>query len=321
MALIRINKLTPPFWLPNGHLQTVYPALFRKVEGVTYQRERLVTTDGDFLLLDWCISLPGKKSSSLAILSHGFEGDSQRPYIKGMVKSLVTMGIDCLAWNYRSCGGVMNKSPQFYHSGATDDLQEVIDHALKKEYQQIFLVGFSLGGNLTLKYLGEERRRPKEIKKAVCYSVPLDLEACSLNLNRFSNRVYQRRFLRSVQVKIREKSLLHPNLINTALLKAIRSVYTFDDLITAPLHGFKNASDYYSKCSAKNFLLSINIPTRIIHAENDPMIPVSSLPFKELETAPQVEMLLTLSGGHCGFLEKQGNSYWSEKQTVDFFRA
>lgn len=318
MALVRQKSYSPPFWLPTGHLQTIYPALFRKVTGVSYRRERIMTSDGDFLLLDWCSSMPGDMSPALAIISHGFEGDSHRPYIKGMVRMLTGSGIDCLAWNYRSCGGEMNSLPRFYHSGATDDLDEVVGHALKAGYRKLFLIGFSLGGNLTLKYLGENRRRPEEVSRAVCFSVPLDLQACSRHLDRLENRIYQQRFLNTLRRKVLEKGRRHPDQINVRLLSSISSVFTFDDLITAPLHGFRNAPDYYQQCSARHYLATIDIPTLIVNAENDPMIPVDSLPVDTVSALRHVDLHLTRSGGHCGFLDRSGKLYWSELQAREF---
>lgn len=318
MGLVRLNTHKPPLWLPGGHLQTVYPALFRKVDGVGYRRERLNTSDGDFLLLDWHTAPATVGSRPLLILSHGFEGDSHRPYIKGMVKALSRAGVDCLAWNYRSCGGELNHTPRFYHSGATDDLDAVAKHAIRTGYRKIFLAGFSLGGNLTLKYLGEKRARPAAIERALCFSVPMDLEACSRHLDRTMNHIYQRRFLESLRVKVKEKGARHPEAIDASLLGAVRSVYAFDDVFTGPLHGFRSAADYYTQCSAKHYIASIDVRTLIVNAANDPMVPVHSLPLAEAERLSNVDFWLTSRGGHCGFLERRGR-YWSEDLAVAFF--
>lgn len=320
MGLVRLNTHKPPLWLPGGHLQTVYPAIFRKVGGVEYRRERLSTSDGDFLLLDWHTAPATGENRPLLILSHGFEGDSHRPYIKGMVKALSRVGVDCLAWNFRSCGGELNHLPRFYHSGATDDLDAVVRHAVQAGYQRIFLAGFSLGGNLTLKYLGEKRARPAEVERALCFSVPMDLEACSRHLDRTTNHIYQQRFLDSLRVKVKEKGTRHPEAIDASLLPGIRSVYAFDDIFTGPLHGFRGAADYYTQCSAKYFIASIGVRTLIINAANDPMVPVDSLPLAEVEQLRNVDFWLTSGGGHCGFLERQGR-YWSEDIAVAFFTA
>ena len=319
MGLVRLHTHRPPFWLPGGHLQTVYPALFRVVDGVDYRRERLSTSDGDFLLLDWHIAAGRDEVRPLLILSHGFEGDSHRPYIKGMVKAFGQAGIDCLAWNFRSCGGEPNLTARFYHSGATDDLDAVVKHAVEAGYRTIFLAGFSLGGNLTLKYLGEERMRPREIARALCFSVPMDLEACSRHLDRPANFLYQSRFLDSLRIKIREKGNRYPDIIEASLLAGARSVYAFDDIFTGPLHGFRGAADYYRQCSAKYYIDSIDVRTLIVNAANDPMVPVSSLPLHEVGSLSNVDFWLVSRGGHCGFLERRGR-YWSEEIALQFFR-
>lgn len=320
MGVVRNPGFQTPLWLWNGHWQTVYPALFRTVEGVVYRRERLPTPDGDFLLLDWCEAGPQMDDKPLVILSHGFEGDSHRPYVKGMVKALRGAGFSCLAWNYRSCGGELNLTPGFYHSGATADLDLVIRHAIGTGYRQIALVGFSLGGNLTLKYLGESRLRPKEVAGAVCFSVPLDLEACSLHLDKPVNRIYQQRFLKSLKIKVEEKARAHPAHVDAAKLRYATSVYAFDDLYTGPLHGYKGAGDYYSSCSARYFLSTIDRPTLIVNAANDPMVPEYSLPLKELERLSKVNLWLSSQGGHCGFLQRgaKNGPYWSENVATNF---
>ncbi len=320
MGLVRLDTHQPPLWLPGGHLQTIYPALFREVSGVDYRRERLSTSDGDFLLLDWHTAPSAEANRPLLILSHGFEGDSHRPYVKGMVKALSRTGVDSLAWNFRSCGGELNHMPRFYHSGATDDLDAVVKHAVRAGYSSIFLAGFSLGGNLTLKYLGEKRARPAEIERALCFSVPMDLEACSLHLDRPVNYVYQKRFLNTLLIKVKEKGSRHPGAIDVSLLPRARSVYAFDDIFTGPLHGFRDAADYYTQCSSKHYISSIGVRTLIVNAANDPMIPVRSLPLAEVAPLANVDFWLTSAGGHCGFLES-GGRYWSEEIAVQFFRG
>jgi predicted alpha/beta-fold hydrolase len=311
----------PPFWQWNGHIQTIYPSLYRKVTGIHYHRETITTDDDDFLLLDWAYAQSGKKQKSLAILSHGLEGDSHRPYITGMVKELNRSGIDCLAWNFRSCGGVMNRQLRFYHSGATDDLEHVIQHAINQGYQSVFLIGFSLGANLTLKYLGESGPALNEnIKKTVVFSVPMDLKLCSLTLGKTFFRIYEQRFLRSLKLKSIQKSMQFPEVISQEKIKKIKSIYQFDDELTACLHGFESADDYYSKCSSMHFLSAVQCPTLILNAKNDPMIPYRSLPIDLLENHDCITFELTKEGGHCGFSSSRysHDDYWSEKRAIRF---
>lgn len=319
MPIFKKSDFVTPFWLPNGHLQTIYPALFRKVNGVSYNRQRITTPDQDFLDLDW--SITSGESRKLVILSHGLEGNSTKQYIVGMVKLLNNHGFDCLAWNFRSCSGEMNHTSGFYHSGATDDLDLVVKEGIEKGYTEIFLMGFSLGGNLTLKYLGEKwRNRSAVIKKAVVFSVPMDLKACSLAIIKWENRVYMHRFLNTLRPKVNEKSKLFPDKIDLKRDHLVKTLYDFDDIYTAPLHGFHNASHYYEQCSSQFFVQNIDIPTLIVNADNDPIVPGSSLPQDLIATLSHVQLELSKSGGHCGFrpANLSGDAYWSERRALDF---
>ncbi|MCE7065453.1 YheT family hydrolase [Dyadobacter sp. CY326] len=320
MPLIEHTARISPYWLPNGHLQSIYPALFRKISGVNYSRERIVTPDEDFLDLDW--SYANKpKTRRLVILSHGLEGNSTRQYILGMVRLLNQHGFDCLAWNFRGCGGEMNKTARFYHSGATEDLDLIIQHALERDYNQIHLIGFSLGGNLTLKYLGESGSAlDKRISKALVFSVPMDLRACSLSIIQPENKVYMQRFLKSLRPKVNAKAAHFPDRINVSDQKLVRTLYDFDHIFTAPLHGFTSADHYYESCSSKFFIKDIIIPTMVINAKNDPIVPYQSLPLEELKAHEHVCLVATQDGGHCGFRPAtlHNGVYWSENRALEF---
>ncbi|MEO6282130.1 MAG: alpha/beta fold hydrolase [Dyadobacter sp.] len=322
MPLIETLSNISPYWLPNGHFQSIYPALFRRVRGVKYFRERIVTDDEDFLDLDWSYG-NSAGSGRLVILSHGLEGNSTRQYILGMVKLLNEKGFDCLAWNFRGCGGEMNKTARFYHSGATEDLDLVVKHAIgKNKYDSIHLLGFSLGGNLTLKYLGESGSNlDPSIRNALVFSVPMDLKACSLAIIQPENAVYMHRFLRSLRPKVNEKAVHFPDRINVADQKHVRTLYDFDHIFTAPLHGFNSADHYYEQCSSKFFIKDIAIPTMVINAKNDPIVPYESLPLSELAAHELVCLIATRDGGHCGFrpAKLNHNIYWSEQRAVELF--
>ncbi|RMF60073.1 MAG: alpha/beta fold hydrolase, partial [Calditrichaeota bacterium] len=281
MPVIQKSNFHPPVILRNGHIQTIYPSLFRKVYGVQYQRERLETPDGDFLDLDWSI----KGNKRLVILSHGLEGNTYRAYMLGMVKALNTAGWDALAWNFRGCSGEPNRLVRSYHSGDTDDLETVIHHAqAKRQWDQIALIGFSMGGNITLKYLGErEKNHPKEIAGVVTLSVPVDLESSAYQLARGVNRIYMIRFLRMLRKKIQIKSQLFPDLISLDGFEQIKSFKEFDDRYTAPIHGFKDAKDYWTQSSSKQFIPSITVPTLLINAKNDPFLSPECYPIHEAE--------------------------------------
>jgi predicted alpha/beta-fold hydrolase len=306
----------PPFFLFGPHLETIYPAILRRVQLVAYTRERIDTPDADFLDLDWL----RKGSGKVAIISHGLEGNSHRPYVRGMAKALFDNGFDVLAWNFRGCSEEMNHQLRFYHSGATDDLDTVITHASNQGYIEIYLVGFSLGGNMTLKYLGE-RTVPDTIKKAVVFSVPLDLKTSCEKISQPANRIYSNRFLRSLKSKVIAKSRLQKGL-DVSELDTLRTLEAFDDRFTAPLHGFANAADYYERCSSIHFVENIRTKTLIVNTRNDPFLSAECFPVPLLKDHPCVRLEIPLRGGHVGFTQFNKNGlYWSEQRALDFFAA
>ncbi|QCK14683.1 YheT family hydrolase [Mangrovivirga cuniculi] len=309
-------KYKAPYLYFSPHIETILPSLFRKVEGVEYKRERLTTPDNDFLDLDWLHD----DNKKLVIVCHGLEGSSDRPYVKGMAKALHNSNFDILAWNYRGCSGEINNNLRFYHSGATDDLELVINHSISLGYHEIFLIGFSLGGNLVLKYCGEKEENIQEqVRKVVAFSVPLDLEAGSNRIAEPSNFIYERRFLNNLIEKVKQKAAIMPDKLSTAHIKKIKTLYDFDNFYTAPIHGFKNASDYYSKCSSINYVTNIKIPTLIINAKNDPFLPAKCYPAELLSKNEMITFEFPERGGHVGFTEfNQDRMYWSEKRALKF---
>ncbi|HYC84256.1 MAG TPA: alpha/beta fold hydrolase [Chryseosolibacter sp.] len=300
----------PPFFLFNAHLETIYPALFRRVNISSYSRERITTCDNDFLDLDW---LKGN-SRKLVIIQHGLEGNSSRAYVKGMAKAFFDAGFDILAWNYRGCSEEMNRLLRFYHSGATEDLQCVIDHGAA-HYDEVYLIGFSLGGNLTLKYLGEGQTNPK-VKKAVVFSVPVELESSCRQISLPSNRIYSLRFLSSLKKKVSVKAATMPAL-DAKHLRRINTILDFDDIYTAPLHGFSNAIQYYARCSAVNFLDGIKVPALIVNTKNDPFLSDKCFPIHQLKSHPCVRLEIPARGGHVGFAQfNKSGIYWSEERAL-----
>ncbi|MEM8895586.1 MAG: alpha/beta fold hydrolase, partial [Bacteroidota bacterium] len=215
-----------PFYLINGHMETVVPSLFRKVKGVEYERERLELEDGDFLDLDW---LKGG-NERLLIVSHGLEGNSDRHYVKGTAKYFHERGWDVLAWNYRSCSGEMNRLPRMYHHGVTDDLEAVINHGLSQGYKEANLVGFSMGGSTTLKFLGEQGSQvDARITGAAVFSVPCNLWDSAVQLTKKSNNFYKNRFLNKLKKKVAQKAEMYPDIINTEGLDKMTSFSEFDE--------------------------------------------------------------------------------------------
>ena len=311
-------EYTPPAILFNAHLETIYPALFRSVNFAPSKIQHIPTPDDDFLE----ISLHQQKSEKLVIILHGLEGNLHRPYIRGMARACHTAGFDVLTWNFRGCGATMNKQLRFYHSGATDDLDTVINFVLHSfHYHEIDVIGFSLGGNITLKYFGEKRDRHDAIKKAVAISVPMDLKTSCEKISLPVNRLYSNRFLKSLKSKVISKSRLRPG-INLAGLDRITTLKDFDDRYTAPLHGFNDALEYYRRCSSINFVHDITIPTLILNAKNDPFLSAECYPVDTLRDHPYVRFESPERGGHVGFV-RFGNDglYWSEARTIEFLRA
>jgi uncharacterized protein len=317
VPLISPSSYRAPLMFSNPHVQTVFPSLFRRVSGVHYQRHRIDTPDGDFLDLDK--SVVG--SRRLAIILHGLEGDSSRAYVLGMVKAVNKRGWDALAVNFRGCSGVCNKQVRFYHSGDTQDLETVISHVTaNQKYSELALIGFSLGGNVILKYVGERGTQTNSlITKAVAFSVPCDLESSSNHLAGSANGIYLKRFLRLLRKKIRMKMAILPEQINDHDYKTVKTFKQFDDRYTAPMFGFSGAEDYWRKASCKPFLASISIPTLLVNAADDPFLTDLCYPTEEAKNNPRFFLEIPKFGGHVGFLAfNSAREYWSESRTVSF---
>ncbi|MBT8321601.1 MAG: alpha/beta fold hydrolase [Eudoraea sp.] len=306
----------PPAIFRNGHAATIYAGLFRKVVGINQERERMELEDGDFMDLDW--SYAGVPTQKVAILLHGLEGHGQRPYITGSAKILNQAGIDACAVNFRGCSGETNRLYRSYHSGATEDLHAVIQHILEtKNYSEILIKGISLGGNMALKYLGEGRAIPKEVKAAIGVSVPCQLHDSLIQLLKPKNWAYARRFRNHLVAKLKAKQHLFPELLADEQIRKIKNLKDFDDLYTSKAHGFRDAMDYYEKCSSRQFLKGISVPTLIINSLDDSFLGESCYPQQEAESNPHIYLRMPRYGGHVGFIE-QGDVSYSEKVSLSF---
>lgn len=304
----------PPAHLRHGHLQTVLPTLLRRVPPLDYQRQSLDTPDGDFLDLDWA----RVGARRLAIICHGLEGDSQRAYVRGMARACQQAGWDVLAYNCRGCGGRPNRRPAFYHSGATGDLAVAVAEGLARGYEALALIGFSLGGNLVLKYLGEMGAdAPPQIKAGVGFSVPCDLADSGRRMDLGQNRLYVRRFLRMLRVKIRAKMHLVPGAMDDRDYGRIKNFRQFDDRYTAPLHGFADALDYYRQASCRPLLGRIALPALMVNALDDPLLGPGCFPWAEARASASFFLETPAHGGHVGFMVG-GGRYWSEERAVRF---
>lgn len=319
MPILSSSYSKPPFYLFNGHLETIIPSLWRKIEGVNYTREKITTPDEDFLNLDW--SEVG--SSKLLIISHGLEGDSNRHYAKALVKLFNQKNWDVLVWNNRTCGGEMNLRPVLYHHGASYDLDTVVNHVLiSKDYKQLALAGISMGGAQTLKYLGEKGGdlSPK-ITKAAVYSTPCNLPSSAETLKWKSNAFYKNRFLGKLKQKMARKAEQFPELIDKELLQRVKTFDEFDTFFTAKLHGFKDAQDFYQQVSADNWMPDIAIPTLIINALNDPLLGEKCYPVNLAESKSEIFLELPKRGGHTGFTLANQEFTWAENRFFEFLNS
>lgn len=305
----------PPLFFRNGHVATLYAGLVRKVGRLVHKRERITLPDNDFLDLDWSFSV--KPTKKVAIILHGLEGNAQRPYIIGSAKQFNKTGYDVCAINHRSCSGEPNRLYRSYHSGISEDLRAVVAHVLEKErYSEIALQGFSLGGNVLLKYLGEDNI-PLEVKKAIAVSVPCSLYSSLLELLKPKNFIYTSNFKMNLINKLKGKQKQFPDKISKADIKKIKTLKDFDDVYTSKANGFVDAMEYYEKCSSLQFLPNIKAPTLIINAKNDSFLGDACYPVEEAKSNNNLFLEMPMMGGHVGFYGPDNISY-VEKRTIKF---
>lgn len=318
---IDIPPYRPPLALPGGHAQTVVPALFRTVEGVRYRRQRLDLPDGDFLDLDVLPASGARVRSRAVLIAHGLEGSSERAYVRGMAKAVAARGWDAVAWNHRGCSGEPNRLLRAYHSGATEDLAAVVDWALARGYTSLGLVGFSLGGNVTLKYVGDlgEALAP-EIVGAVGISVPVDLAASGEVMEAWDRRLYMKRFVGSIARKAEEKATRYDDAPDPEPIPRMTTFTQIDDHVTAPLHGFDSAADYYARCSSLPVLGQVAVPTLLASARNDPFLAPSCFP--EHIANPLFRLVAPEAGGHVGWPQRPlAGELWSETVAARWLEA
>ncbi len=309
-----------PFWFRTGHGQTVGTILLRRSPGLSLRREIVETPDDDFFEVDFSVGAGEKKG--IAIVSHGLEGNSKRAYMLGMCRAARELGLDCALRNFRGCGERMNRRPFLYHSGQTNDLHTLVEYCRDLGYPRILLIGFSMGGNQTLKYLGERPEVvPPEVRAAAVFSVPVDLFSCARVLDKPSNSLYMWYFLRTLRRKVREKHQLFPNLYPLHGLERIRTFAEFDQRYTAPLNGFASAEDYWRRASSLPFLENIAVPTLLVNARNDPFLAPPCFPEEEAARSVFLHLETPEEGGHLGFLTAPARPLWSERRAMEFLRA
>ncbi len=313
------SEYQSPFPFNNGHVETLVPYFLGPSLDVPFQRERIFTDDDDFLDLDWYRA----NHDRLVILSHGLEGCSQSKYILSHSQALSQKGYDILAWNNRGCSGETNHNLKMYHSGASFDLRTVIKHVLiRHTYKEINLVGFSMGGNITLKYLGEEGDQlDPRICRAVAISTPVSLADSAMALSSGLSLAYSRHFILRLIKKLKIKEEMFPEFDpDIPSLKKMWRFKAFDDKITAPINGFKDADEYWDKASSLHFLETIPVPTLVLNALNDPFLKDRCYPFDVLKEHPNVYLEPPQSGGHVGFLKAGLNESWMEERVLQFLQ-
>ena len=316
--LLPAEDYHPSGLFKNPHMNTIAPTLLRKVNGVRYQRQRLELKDGDFLDLDFS----EKGSRTVVLIIHGLEGNSQRPYMLGMAKMANDMGWDAVAMNQRGCSGHNNRLQEAYHSGKSEDIQSVLAHLESVGYEQVAVVGFSLGGNMTLKYVGERSERISPvIKGAVGISVPCHLEGSADRLKQRQNWIYLTRFLKTLKQKAVLKKEQFPEApFSKKEIGQCKSFHDFDEVFTARINGFESAVDYWTKCSSGQFINDVKIPTLLINALDDPFLDARCFPTQIAAQHEWFHLMTPKRGGHVGFCRgfNMNEAFWTEKKVGAF---
>lgn len=320
-----LSEYRAPRWLPGGNAQTIFPYFTNLNAAIVYQRERWELADGDFIDIDW---LEGAANKPLVVLFHGLEGSSSSHYALSIMHFLKLFGWWGAIVHFRGCSGTPNRLPRAYHAGDSLEINNMLQHVIQRNdsYQQstnkvCYAIGISLGGNALLKWLGEQETQASNlIAGAVAVSAPLDLTAAGKVLDTGFNKVYTHHFLTTLKQKALRKSQQFPGLLDSQAIAACHSLYEFDNLVTAPLHGFKNTDDYWHQSSSKPWLASIHVPTLLINARNDPFLPEHVLPDQSAVSAA-VSLEFPQQGGHVGFIRGSfpGKLDWLPQRIMQFF--
>jgi len=313
----------PPLGLRGAHIETVLPNVTRRRFRVDYNRERLELSDGDFVDLDLCPSLPQRREArSCVVALHGLEGSSAAPYVKSLARALRGSGLDLLAMNLRGCSGEVNRALRFYHAGETGDLGEVIE-MMARRYDSVLLLGFSLGGNIALRFLGElGDAAPACVKAAVAVSAPIDLEGSAMKIGQDSNRFYMRRFIRLLSQKLAMKGDRLTGFPSPAACARMKDFAEFDGQLTAPLNGFRDARHYWSSCSALAVLGRIRRPSLLLSARNDPFLSEDCFASEQAERSEFLYACFPDRGGHLGFPSaRRLGAAWHEQVALGFLKS
>jgi predicted alpha/beta-fold hydrolase len=311
-----------PAWLPGGHAQTIFAAVRSRPE-IVFRRQRVETPDGDFVDFDWLdVEGPAGDATPLVVLFHGLEGSSSSHYALALMSELSTIGWRGVVPHFRGCSGEPNRLPRAYHSGDYSEVGWMLTTIRTLvPFAPLFAVGVSLGGSALLNWLGREESRAASIlTAAAAVSTPLDLSAAGIAIEIGLNRIYSRYFLRTLVPKALAMAKRFPDLLDAVAIGRVGSMYTFDDAVTAPLHGFSGTNDYWTRASSKPWLGGIAVPTLVLNARNDPFIPASSLPTRA-EASQAVTLEQPEHGGHAGFPHAAGRLDWLPRRLLKFFQA
>jgi predicted alpha/beta-fold hydrolase len=316
-----IEPFRPAPLLGHPDAQTIFANLWRPRPGPPVARERWELPDGDFLDLDRTTGLP--PGAPLAVLCHGLEGSSAAPYVRGLARALSARGVASLSLNFRTCGGQPNRLARTYHSGETGDLAHVVERlAAERPDRALVVAGFSLGGNVVVKYLGERGDRlPAALRGGAALSVPFDLAAASRRLDGPGRLMwlYRARFIRRLRRKAALKAATHPGTFDAVAVARATTFAEFDELMTAPLHGFASRHDYYARSSSGPYLPGVRRPLLALAAADDPMVPAGTLPLALAAGNPAVRLLVTARGGHTAFVDGSPlrPGFWGERVAAD----
>jgi predicted alpha/beta-fold hydrolase len=311
-----------PRWLLGGHLQTIYPATCIAKPPVAYRRERWRTPDDDFIDIDF---VDGQKNKPFVVLFHGLEGSSDSHYARALMRHIGDLGWSGAVPHFRGCSGEMNHAPRFYHSGDAAEVDWIVrrlasERPAASDGSRFYATGVSLGGNALLRWLGESGHMADFVDAACAISAPLDLAAGGAALSRGLNMIYTRVFLQTLKPKCLRKLSQFPDLFDRETMLRARNLYEFDNIVTAPLHGYRNTEDYWDRASARHVLPDITVPTLVLNARNDPFLPEQHLP---VSASKAVTLAYPAQGGHVGFATGAlpGRIDWLPRRIQQFFET
>ena len=314
------DSFTAPWWLRNAHCQTIWPSLVRRAPKIVTTRERLELADGDFIDLNWISPRHARSDTPIVIVLHGLGGSITSQYASGILRAIQQHGWRGVLMHFRGCSGEPNRLPRCYHAGETEDFNTLVTLLQQREPSApLAAIGYSLGGNVLLKWLGE-RGAQAPLLAAVAVSVPFSLSVTGRRLNQGLSRLYQSYLLRSLRKVIRKK-FTHPSFpVTHSDVAAVRTIWEYDNAVTAPLHGFSDADDYYAKSSSRQYLRHIAIPTLILHAADDPFMTEHAIPSQD-ELSASISFELSTHGGHVAFITGRypwRPEYWLERRIPNF---